>query len=229
MIKLISLDVWDTILVGNPENKIKRSKLLSELLSLDEKLIANAARDIGRELETITETTGQDLSGDVRIITLIERLTGKKANLEIINKVKSIFESVFLENLPLLIEKDLPETLKEIKAKKFKIALLSNTGFIIGKTMRNALSSLGLLDIIDYTVFSDEVGAGKPDPRMFESLAQIAGIKAGEILHVGNNFVTDYRGAIEAGCQAQLFDIDSANSGNDVKSISRISDLIKLI
>src|SRR5207245_11329665 len=72
--------------------------------------------------------------------------------------------------------------------------------------MRQLLTSSGILGYFDSTLFSDEVGHGKPDRRIFVAAAKELGLPINEILQVGDNPQTDVRGAKQAGMKAVLFD-----------------------
>jgi putative hydrolase of the HAD superfamily len=53
-------------------------------------------------------------------------------------------------------------------------------------------------------VTSAEVGAPKPDPRVFERALAITGAAASEALHVGDKVDNDIKGAAAAGVRAVL-------------------------
>lgn len=66
----------------------------------------------------------------------------------------------------------------------------------------------GILDYFEATVFSDEVGYGKPDPQIFLTAAERLELKPTNLLHVGDNIENDVRGAQSAGMKAILFDYE---------------------
>jgi putative hydrolase of the HAD superfamily len=53
-------------------------------------------------------------------------------------------------------------------------------------------------------VTSAEVGAAKPDPRVFERALAVAGVEPGEALHVGDKVDNDLEGAAAAGVRGIL-------------------------
>jgi putative hydrolase of the HAD superfamily len=61
-----------------------------------------------------------------------------------------------------------------------------------------------IIDLVDGVVTSAEVGAAKPDPRVFERALVIAGVTAAEALHVGDKVDNDVEGARAAGIRAVL-------------------------
>jgi putative hydrolase of the HAD superfamily len=61
---------------------------------------------------------------------------------------------------------------------------------------------IGIGHLFDFVVTSEEVGASKPDNKMFEAAAAKAGMELGHILHVGDDSQRDVIGAIQAGALA---------------------------
>ena len=66
------------------------------------------------------------------------------------------------------------------------------------------LGPTGILELVDGVVTSAEVGAAKPDPRVFERALAIAGVEPGEALHAGDKVDNDVEGARAAGVRAVL-------------------------
>ena len=64
------------------------------------------------------------------------------------------------------------------------------------------LERLGLLERIDFLVTSEEAGAEKPDPRLFQLCAEKAGCAPGECAFVGDSLKGDALGARDAGMRA---------------------------
>lgn len=66
------------------------------------------------------------------------------------------------------------------------------------------LGPTGIMELVDGVVTSAEVGAAKPDPRVFERALAIAGAAPGEAVHVGDKVDNDVEGARAAGVRAIL-------------------------
>jgi len=64
------------------------------------------------------------------------------------------------------------------------------------------LRRCGIGDLFDGHVTAIAAGAAKPDPRIFEALLRMAGVRAEEVLHVGDDPLADVVGAAQAGMQA---------------------------
>jgi len=75
----------------------------------------------------------------------------------------------------------------------YSLALLSN--YPCGKSIRDSLSKIGLLEIFDVVVVSGEVGYAKPHPKPFEVLLSSIDCSPSECLFVGDNWLADVQGA----------------------------------
>lgn len=82
----------------------------------------------------------------------------------------------------------------DVLAPYFKLGLLSN-----GNTYPERC---GLEDRFAFVVFSQDVQVEKPDPRIFEITAQIAGCELSQLLHVGDSLENDVAGAQNVGAPA---------------------------
>lgn len=95
------------------------------------------------------------------------------------------------------------QAIEGLRRHGYRLAICSNTqrAYTIGE-----LRAFGLLDYFDTIVFSSDVGACKPGPEAFARLLQRAGVSAHEIIHVGDSFIDDVKGACGAGLRAIWLD-----------------------
>ena len=97
------------------------------------------------------------------------------------------------------------EVLEELKGRGLAIGLISNTGRTPGYALRRVLANLGLADLIDVMVFSNEHGACKPQRSIFEVLRGALGVAYDEMMFVGDNIHADVWGATRCGMKAVHF------------------------
>jgi putative hydrolase of the HAD superfamily len=64
------------------------------------------------------------------------------------------------------------------------------------------LARCGLADIFDGHVTARSAGAAKPDERIFRRMLGQAGVRAADVVHVGDDPLADVVGALRAGLQA---------------------------
>lgn len=96
---------------------------------------------------------------------------------------------------------DAVETLTAVRRRGLKVGLLSNWDH----RLRPVLEGLGLMPLLDAVTISCEVGAEKPDPKIFRVAWSALGVAHGEeVLHVGDSYRDDVRGALAVGMDAVL-------------------------
>ncbi len=88
------------------------------------------------------------------------------------------------------------EELVRYLAQKYPLVVLSN-GFI--EVQYDKINRSGLRDCFAHIVLSEEVGCQKPNPRIYETALQLCGMRAEEVLMIGDSWYSDIRGAINAG------------------------------
>lgn len=80
-------------------------------------------------------------------------------------------------------------------------------------------------------VSAQDVGVGKPHPRVFEVACERLGLPPAHVLHAGDDLHTDVRGALEAGLQAVWVrrDLpgDAPPGAVSVHDLSALADLIE--
>jgi 2-haloalkanoic acid dehalogenase type II len=90
------------------------------------------------------------------------------------------------------------------------------------------LEPTGITELVDGVVTSAEVGAPKPDPRVFERALTIAGVAAAEALHVGDKLDNDVEGAGAAGVRAVLLQREGEPPAN-VEAVRSLRELAALL
>lgn len=86
-------------------------------------------------------------------------------------------------------------------ASKYAVTIVSN-GFV--EMQYEKLQRSGLAPYVKHTVFSEEVGVMKPDPRIMEiaierNAVELKGLRADEVVMIGDSYSSDIAGAIAAG------------------------------
>lgn len=206
MTKAISFDLWNTLIVSNPTFKTARLTLYSDFLGVSDTALAPVLLYLDKELDKKAEKTGLQTNFEERIQLLVQKM-----NLSLalpagkLQELYALQEQLFLTCLPYPSEQQVGKLLNQLKQTGMLLFLVSNTGFIVGKTLRLAMERLEIGTQWDKMLFSDEIGYSKPDKRIFAPLQQIEGLQSHEILHIGDNFITDYQGARKNGFSARLY------------------------
>lgn len=210
--KHISFDLWLTLIKSNPEFKSKRNLLFREFFEITRPIdeVAAVIRKFDVLTNSINEKAGKNFD-TFEIYYLILDALGidiEKYSKENLNQFYTRTEELLMEHKPLLLSDDIPVFLKSLQDKGMTMNILSNTAFIKGKSLRKIIDYYGLGDCFAFQLFSDETGFSKPSEEMYrlayQSIREIGEISKTEVLHIGDNKVSDFEGAKKFGFGAYL-------------------------
>jgi putative hydrolase of the HAD superfamily len=119
---------------------------------------------------------------------------------------------------------DVLPALGELRGRGVTLVVASNWDCSLSDWLRPP----GILELVDGVVTSAEVGAAKPSPRVFERALAVAGVEAGEALHVGDKVDNDLEGAAAAGVRGVLVQRDGQPPAG-VEAIRSLSELAALL
>lgn len=230
MIRLVSFDVWNTLLDINvmlDTMAVELSKLMKTcivdvvegMLFTRERIKGMRARGEGdpkRALEESQELLAELLGIDVE---LVKRAAARA--------VLNVGDEIVLPGAK--------GALQGVKKRNLKVTVTGNVMFWPGSYTRLLLERFGLMDFIDKTFFADEVGAFKPLPEMFRKPLETFGVKPEEAIHIGDTYAEDFEGALKAGLWAvwinpEAGEIRKLNErGFEVPSVEAILDVLEKI
>ena len=90
------------------------------------------------------------------------------------------------------------------------------------------LGPTGILELVDGVVTSAEVGAAKPNPRVFERALAVASVEPAQALHVGDKLDNDIDGAAAAGVRGVLLQREGSPPPG-IEAISSLRELAALL
>lgn len=206
-----SFDLWLTLIKSHPEFKAKRVALFSSFFTIEKSIeeVAKTVKYYDDLCNTINEVTGGNID-TFEIYLMILNSLGvdvKQISKNDLNGFYQKSEDLFLACSPVIIFENLHDFFDEIKNQGKTINILSNTGFIKGKTMRKFLISENLDQYIDFHIYSDEINCSKPNPQIFQAVKNLIknqDLRFDQILHIGDNPIADYKGAKDFGFNAHL-------------------------
>jgi putative hydrolase of the HAD superfamily len=118
-------------------------------------------------------------------------------------------------------------TLRTLRERGLALGLVSNVA-LLPNLMRADLDALGILELLDATTFSSEVGTRKPDPRIFRDALDKLGAEAATTVFVGDRLLDDVGGAQAAGMRAVQTREFRRESGDAVRPDAVIDRLTQL-
>lgn len=206
-IKAVTVDFWDTI-VPYPfteeifQERVEHSSRIFGKYDLTLDTSEKLMRSIYDHFEDIwhnqrrTPTTPD-------MFRHIEKLTGIAFDERDFSELVSFNESLITEKY-FDLSADIADSIRKL-SEKYKIIIISDTGFEPGRELRKALDKNDLLDRFHYGVFSDETGYSKPDERAFRLASEKAGRRTDEMVHIGDREDKDILGARSSGMHSILF------------------------
>ena len=116
------------------------------------------------------------------------------------------------------------EMLKELKKKNIKLAIATNA---YRNSTLEALNHLNLKDFFDFIVCFDDVGEGKPSPKMLFKLLNLSGVKKEQAIFIGDSD-RDYLAAKSAGIE--FIRVDFVNKkDNPLDVAKKIEEFFSII
>ncbi len=233
MIKLISLDLWDTLITDGHtmerERDEKRADFILRELHLPEtykEKIMNFFTELVASFKCPAEKNEWAILPQTQLEYLFKLLDVKVSD-ETFEKILKFYTEEALDKPPRLIETDIKETLAKFK-EKYKLSLISNTGRTPGRVLRVLLKEAGIIDFFDVLVFSDEVHLRKPNAQIFLLTCERAGVKCKEAVHIGDSVTIDFLGARDAGMKPiQFLPDERAYMTPFVRSLKEVESVLR--
>lgn len=218
-IKAVVFDLDNTLYDYDTCNELAEKKLFDTIsIAFDvtedyaEELLKQAKRNIKKQL-------GDKVAASHNRLLYMQNICEQMRKNPMIYAIDfyNAYWDTMLENMQLF---DYVEPLmNELKTYGIKIGILTD---LTAHIQYRKLSKLGLTEIIDYLVTSEEAGAEKPSDKMFNLMLNKLGLLPEEVLMVGDSPKKDIEGARKAGIEGILV-------GNNIGVlVEKIENLIYL-
>lgn len=210
-IRMISFDLWGTLIKPNPEYKTARIKIISEYTKEHPDEITHIFSRIKKDFDKLVE----EYSASFNPTTLYRGVLSQLGihSQHIVREIEVRLQNKFIAHPPLLYGGTITN-LEQIDL-KIDTTLISNTLLTRGEALMAALPDLMIH--FENKIFSDAYQVSKP--LLFsDHCYSFHRFQPREILHVGDNVITD------GGCQKYGFNFFQINS-ND-KTIADIHEHI---
>lgn len=215
----VSFDLWLTLIKSHPEFKHGRNALFRDYFAINKSVEEIAA--VIRRFDILTNAINEKVCRNFHtheIYYLILDALGVDINVVTTGQLEGFYtetEALLMQYKPQLLQDNIPKLLQHIQAQGKTINILSNTAFIKGRSLRKVLDYHGIGQYFAFQAYSDETGYSKPGKEMYQyaydNILKLGDIKKEEVLHVGDNVVSDYNGALKFGFDAHLLTNHSYN------------------
>jgi putative hydrolase of the HAD superfamily len=131
----------------------------------------------------------------------------------------------FVEELTLEAFPESLAVLERIRALGVPLGVISNASHgILGDLERN-----GMAPFFTHIVYSQAVGAAKPDPRIFEEALRRFGVEAPSTWHVGDNPQADIEGARAVGIRPVLVDRAGRHAAVEAHRVADLRGVVSML
>lgn len=154
------------------------------------------------------------------------QLGGAVAGLERAALTRTLLDALRFAAYP-----DVAPGLAALRRRGARLVVVSNWDI----SLHQALAAAGLTELVDGVVCSAEFGQAKPAPGIFAAALELAGVTAGQAIHVGDSYEEDVVGARAAGIEPVLVSRTPGDGGligaqstapaGDVRRISNLTEL----
>lgn len=117
------------------------------------------------------------------------------------------------------------EVLECLKRDSIGLGVISNWD----PSARDVLRDSKLIEFFDPIIISCEVGASKPDPAIFHTALERAGVEPGACLYIGDNYYDDALGSRRIGMDALIINRYGKLGVEEITDCPIISDLSQVI
>lgn len=204
----LSFDFWNTLYAPGDEILLHELRI-GRLHEVAGKLRHVSVEEVRSAFSTSTAYFSDEWRSRSRTPTPRERirLMGDFLEIDFSDDQTEALEDFFGK----LIFQVAPEEISHVRpllkslAEQYPLAIISDTGYITGKYIREFLTEEDLLSCFKSLIFSDEEPYSKPHRSLFIKTAERLGTAPANTIHTGDLEHTDIAGAVYAGFKSIKF------------------------
>lgn len=122
----------------------------------------------------------------------------------------NVYWDYFLENIKLIDGSEM--VLESLQKKEVKLAICTDQ---TAQIQHRKIRKLGLDRYMQYIVSSEEVGAEKPDARIFKKVLEKMNLRGEEVIYIGDDYKRDIIGANNCGISTYWFNTNEKQKSNE--------------
>lgn len=207
MIKAVFFDLYYTLVRYEPPIEVLEAAALQELgvnvspevlrrplLKADEFIYGEIARQ-----PLSHRSPDEKMALYVRYQEIVVREAGIRYDQKLLLKLLGKMQPA---KMNLVLFDDVAPALTDLKERGLVLGLISN----VEQDINDTLTRLGLLSWLKIVVTSQDAGANKPQPEIFQEALRRAEVSPAEAIYVGDQYQVDVIGATGAGLKGILLD-----------------------
>jgi HAD superfamily hydrolase (TIGR01509 family) len=141
---------------------------------------------------------------DARVVEKVADIIVASVPLQVVESERQKLEALLIdiyEDGPYYAADGVHRVLRSLKRRGIALGVVSNRGARPGRLMTLQLETNGLMEFFDRNavIWSDEIGARKPDPRIYLTCLRALGVPPDRAVHVGDVKAKDVAGARDLG------------------------------
>ncbi|MFI7510517.1 HAD family hydrolase [Micromonospora aurantiaca] len=230
----VSLDLWGTLIVHRDQAAVTDWRVAEFTRVLDAFGHARSSFQIRHAVTTADRLALHRQRHDGTQPTVGELLAGildplaVQATAEMLSVLEVVHTHASLRGCPHPIE-GAQDALRALAGTGARLVLTSNTLSTSPQVHRQMIDDLELSPFFADMLLSGELGIAKPRPEVFATIAERANTTPERVVHVGDDWLTDIRGALDAGCRAVHYRPTGRPARPDVLAITALDQLVDAV
>lgn len=202
MLETITFDFWNTLYKLPTKQIVDKTieNMYNILNSSNYKVTHDEVRKAFKKAWQIADTTQREEGLEIAPIGQVHKIL-EILNINLDDLLFAEFYKAFTDTLlayPPPLNDGVAETLPILK-KRFKLAVICNTGITPGVGLRKLMAADKILDYFAVLTFSDELGIAKPNIDIFHHTLKLLDSSSDLAAHIGDDATTDIMGSKNAG------------------------------
>ncbi|MGB9727031.1 MAG: HAD family hydrolase [Nitrososphaeria archaeon] len=197
-IVVISFDVWDTLLNLKPFHTMIAEKISFYTSREFDKVY----RELEENYRILKDYRRRNMLRFDDIVNHCLEISSKNLGIGVEVIRKAVTKSVLEVDIKSLVIEGVENILADLVNFGKRLVTTGNLIFWPGSYNRILLERAGLTDYFTLQIYADEVKVSKPNKNIFLTICRGLNVFPENVVHVGDNRVEDFEGALSAGMNA---------------------------
>jgi putative hydrolase of the HAD superfamily len=197
-IAVISFDVWDTLLDLKPFH----TKIAEKISLYTSREYDKVYHELEENYRILKDYRRRNMLRFDDIVNHCLEISSKNLGISVEVIRKAVTKSVLEVDIKGLVIDGVEKILANLVNSGKKLVTTGNLIFWPGSYNRILLERAGLADYFTLQIYADEVKVSKPNKNIFLIICKQLNVLPENVVHVGDNKVEDFDGALSAGMNA---------------------------